>query len=282
MMERFLKIKLKQETIKFVLFCMGAVLVFMIFVKITDFFVSSAKAEGLIKKAFEQTQESQQPANIEQLCAPSQNIADNLKKKNIFAIGMAQKEHPVKLVSGIFGGEVLINGKWYKLGDQVEDAQIAAIEPAQVKIKWQGEEKTFTPITNETQQPAAGAQGRSTQVAAAGRSRRGATDNTGRPTQTFTSGSFGGFGQVSAEDRSQMMQRMDEMRQRFQNMSDQEREDLRNQMRNSFGGRGGFGGGPGGGGFGGGGGPGGFGGGPGGFGGGPGSGGGGGPGGDGN
>ncbi len=133
-MERFLKIKLKKETVSFVLFCVGAVLVFTVFVKLADFFVSSAKAEGLIKKAFEQEQESKQSANIDQLCAPSQNIANDLKKRNIFAIGMAQKENPVKNVSGIFGSEVLINGRWYKLGEKVEDAQIVAIEASQVKI----------------------------------------------------------------------------------------------------------------------------------------------------
>ena len=40
----------------------------------------------------------------------------------------------------------LINGKWYKVGDKVGDAEIMAIEPTQVKIKWDGKEKFFAPL----------------------------------------------------------------------------------------------------------------------------------------
>ena len=246
MMERFLKFKLKQETASFVLFCVAAVLAFGVFVKLTDYFVSSAKAEGLIKRAVEQNKDSQQPTSIEQLCAASKTIADNLKRKNLFAIGTAQKENPVREVTGIFGSEVLISGRWYRLGERVDDAEIVAIEPARVRIKWQGNERTFTPITNETQQPAGqGREGQTTAMASRG-GRRGATDTTGRGMSQFGPGGFGGFSQMSEQDRAQVMQRMSEMRQRFQNMTDQERQDYFNQMRSQFGGRGGRGGGMGG------------------------------------
>jgi len=42
---------------------------------------------------------------------------------------------------------VLINGKWYKVGDKIGDAKIVAIEPTQVKIEWEGKEKVFAPIS---------------------------------------------------------------------------------------------------------------------------------------
>jgi hypothetical protein len=231
MMERFVRFKLKQETVSYILFCTAAVLVFGVFVKVTDYFVSSAKAEGLIKKAFEQDKENKEPASIEQLSAGAKTIAENLKKKNLFGLGPAQKENPVKVVTGIFGSEVLINGRWYKEGESIDEAQIVAIEPSQVKIKWQGTERAFTPITNESQQPAGQGQMVATASRSSSSSRRGTMGSTGRGTQTF-----GGFSQMSDQDREQMMQRANEMRQRFQNMTDQERQDYISQMRSQFGG----------------------------------------------
>jgi hypothetical protein len=57
------------------------------------------------------------------------------------------KKHPVSQVSGILGNEVLINSKWYKVGDKIGDAKIVAIESTLVKIEWEGKEKVFAPIS---------------------------------------------------------------------------------------------------------------------------------------
>ena len=232
MMERLLKIKLKKETVTFVLVCVGAVIVFTIFVKITDSVVYAKKAEGVMKKAFAQNQQNQQPEVIDKLIEPSQGIADNLKRRNAFNIGMAQRQiqFPVSMVNGIFGSEALINDRWYKQGDQIGEAVLVAIEPTQVRIKWQDDERIFVPITNEIpQQPT----GRGT----TGRG-RGSGPMGGQAAQTFVSG-------FSQQDMQQMMQQAENMRQQFMNMSDQQRMDAANQMMNQFG-QGGFGGGRGG------------------------------------
>jgi hypothetical protein len=85
------------------------------------------------------------PNDLHQYLAESNKMADELKKKNLF-VPPVKKQHPVKAVNGIFGDEALINGQWHKVGAKVGDAEILAIEPTRVSIKWEGEEKWFAPI----------------------------------------------------------------------------------------------------------------------------------------
>jgi hypothetical protein len=49
-------------------------------------------------------------------------------------------------VTGIFGNEVIIGDKLYKIGDKVGDATIVSIEAMQVTIEWDGKKKTFSPM----------------------------------------------------------------------------------------------------------------------------------------
>lgn len=80
-----------------------------------------------------------------ELLAPTKASADQLKKQNLFAPA-PPKRHPVSVVLGILGDEVLINNKWYKAGDKVGDATIVAVEPTKVRIAWDGQERDFAPI----------------------------------------------------------------------------------------------------------------------------------------
>lgn len=133
----------RKEFISVVLLGVSALLGVLILIRIAGVFVVSAKAERSVKNAF--TRSKPDPNNMEQYFAKSKSIAEKLKKKNLFAPA-EPKQHPVKNVLGILGDEALIDGKWYKVGDKVKDAKIVAIEPAQVRVKWQGQEKTFAPI----------------------------------------------------------------------------------------------------------------------------------------
>ena len=134
---------LKDKFVVIVLLGVSAFLGIMILVKVRGFFVSSAWAENVVKRAVAQTKPDAN--DVEKYLAKSKTIADELKKKNLFAPPQ-QKKHPVSQVSGILGDEVLIKGKWYKVGDKVGGAKIVAIEPTQVKIEWEGNEKVFAPI----------------------------------------------------------------------------------------------------------------------------------------
>ena len=136
-------IKNKKEFISAVLLGLSAVLAVCILIKVAGFFVTSVRAGTLVKKAVVQSKFD--PNDSEKFLAKSRALADELKKKNLF-VPPEPKKHPVKQVSGILGNEALIKGKWYKVGDKIGDAEIVAIEPVRVKIKWDGKEKYFAPI----------------------------------------------------------------------------------------------------------------------------------------
>ena len=136
-------IKNKKEFISAVLLGLSAVLAVCILIKVAGFFVTSVRAGTLVKKAVIQSKFD--PNDSEKFLAKSRALADELKKKNLF-VPPEPKKHPVKQVSGILGNEALIKSKWYKVGDKIGDAEIVAIEPVRVKIKWDGKEKYFAPI----------------------------------------------------------------------------------------------------------------------------------------
>jgi hypothetical protein len=87
------------------------------------------------------------PCQVKAALAQDQGRAEALKKQNLFAPA-PPRSHPVGQVSGILGNEVLIQGKWYKVGDKIQDAEIIAIESTLVRILWDGNETEFKPITS--------------------------------------------------------------------------------------------------------------------------------------
>jgi hypothetical protein len=120
----------------------------LILVKTTSFFVVSARAESLVKRVAAQNGPNAQ--EMREYVAKSGAIADELKKRNLFA-PPPPKQHPVSSVLGILGNEALIGDRWYKVGDRVKDARIVAIEPTQVRIEWEGRQKVFAPIQSTVQ-----------------------------------------------------------------------------------------------------------------------------------
>ncbi|MFH1716184.1 MAG: hypothetical protein ABIF19_02440 [Planctomycetota bacterium] len=120
----------------------------LILIKTTSFFVASARAETLVRRAASQTKPNAEA--MKECEARSLAIADDLKKSNLFS-PPPPEQHPVSSVLGILGDEVLIEDKWYKVGDRVGEARIVAIEASQVRIEWQGREKVFAPIDGTTE-----------------------------------------------------------------------------------------------------------------------------------
>ena len=141
-------LKGKKELVLVVLFGFSVLSAALILVKITGFFTASARAENLVKRAVEQN--NMDARDTDKYFTKYKLLADALKKNNLFA-PPPPKQHPVKEVPAIFGNEVLINNKWYKVGDMVEDAKITAIGPTNVKIEWEGREKVFAPISGSTE-----------------------------------------------------------------------------------------------------------------------------------
>ena len=137
------RIEKRKELLSVVLLVVSAFLGLLVVAKVAGFFAASAKAEDLVQTAL--TQGKPDPNEMEQHLAGSKAIADELKKKNLFA-PPPPKQHPVKEVQGILGNEAIIKGKLYKIGGKIGDSKIVAIEPTRVKIEWDGKEKWFAPI----------------------------------------------------------------------------------------------------------------------------------------
>ncbi|MHC4062339.1 MAG: hypothetical protein ACYSR4_05300 [Planctomycetota bacterium] len=137
-------LKDRKELVSVVLLGSSALLGVLILISVVGFFLNSARAEKLVGEAV--AHDKMDPNAAEKYVSQSKEAADKLKKKNLFA-PPARKKHPVNEVSGILGSEVLIKGKWYKVNGKVGDATIVAIEPTFVRIKWEGKEKIFAPIS---------------------------------------------------------------------------------------------------------------------------------------
>ena len=136
-------LKSRKELLPKALLWFSAGLGVVIIINIAGFFVSCANASRTIENATAQSQ--CEPNDVKDSIEKYKVIANELKKKNLF-IPPVPKKHPVNQVIGILGKEALINGKFYKVGDKIGDANVLAIEPARVKIKWDGKEKWFAPF----------------------------------------------------------------------------------------------------------------------------------------
>jgi len=99
-------------------------------------------------------QSEHDPNRLKQSLGEAKKTVTALKQNNLF-VKAPPKQNPVKQVEGILGGEVLIGGKWYKVGDKVADAKIVAIAATQVEVEWDGKKTSFSPIASVSAGPPA-------------------------------------------------------------------------------------------------------------------------------
>lgn len=213
----------KRELIPVALMGVSVLLAVMVLVKVTSFLATTAKAENMVRIA--EMRAGLDGDDMEVHLAESKAVADGLKKKNLFA-PPPPRQHPVKAVIGILGKAALINDKWYRVGDRVGDAKVVAIEATQVRIEWDGKETTFAPITSS------GPSGPGGRGQPGPRSARGGQGPAGPPTVVAEPGAGQMPGPPGFGDRFMMM------RERFMNMSEAERAEFRERMRERFGDRG--------------------------------------------
>lgn len=115
----------------------------LIMAKTTKLLIASAHAAQAGEKAMAGDRSHQDA--LQQTIARSTELADNLKKHNLFAPPSAP-QNPVTQVDGILGDTALIDGAWRKAGDTIGDVEIVAVEPTSVTIRWNGSEQTLAPI----------------------------------------------------------------------------------------------------------------------------------------
>jgi len=250
-------LKKKKEIVSVVLLGISAFLAVLILIKVVGFFVVSARAEGLVKRAI--TQNNTSAKDMEKFFAESREVANELKRKNLFA-PPPPKQQPIKQVWGILGDEVLINDRWYKVGDMVQDAKIVAIAPTQVRIEWDGREIGLAPIDAVIPPSPVGPRSKEPVVVAKGKEskeERAEMVTVGAERgPVFGPEGRGGFGMLRPEEAEKLRDRwesmseaerdrfraeMEQRRERFMNMSPEERQRFAEEMRQRFGGGPGFG-----------------------------------------
>lgn len=232
----------RKELVPAVLLGVAVLCGVLILAKLTGFFVASAKAQSVVKRAVAQSESDSKL--LEAQLAKSRPIADTLKKNNLFS-PPPPKEHPIKEIFAIFGDEVLINDRWYKAGDRVGDAKITAIGPISVTTVWEGKERIFYPIQAvlaEAPKSGPGVKGPEMMATKEGGATGERKEGTAESVAVRMEGGPDFGGRMMGPGGDFMA-----MRERFSNMSDEERERFRNEMREraerfGFGGRGGPGG----------------------------------------
>ena len=125
------------------LFAFSLLLTALIFLRIVVFIGATTEARLLARRITPQVQPT--ASQPQEKAVDSRALVAGLKKKNLFA-PPPSREHPVKDVSGILGDEAFIGGRWYRCHDKIGEATIVYIGPTEVRIEWDGKEKTFVPI----------------------------------------------------------------------------------------------------------------------------------------
>ena len=138
--------KENKELISIVLCGISILIAVVISMKVISYYKLTNKAESVVDIAQSIiTNDSNKPEDIANYIKPSKEIADNLKKSNLFA-PPAPKTNPVTQIQCILGDEAFINNKWYKQGAMIQDAKVVLIEPTQVTIEWEGKTNVLSPI----------------------------------------------------------------------------------------------------------------------------------------
>jgi hypothetical protein len=194
------------------------------FLRVAGFLTAASEARVMAAKVDPNGHNAGTASDMTRLLASARASAQELKKKNLFVV-TPPRQHPVREVLGILGDEVLINGKWCKVGDSVGDAKIVAIGPTKVRIAWDGKEKEFSPI---------GSGGGDGQPERPGPSRPGGRPAPAGKAQTVVTGARGG---VAPAGRGLSAGEQDRMRAQWQNMSPEERQRAREETRQRLGGR---------------------------------------------
>jgi len=199
---------------------LGASIVF----EIAGFLMTSARAEIFVAQALHPDDVAADDPGGGLTAARS--LANELKEKNLF-VSKPPKRHPVDSVTGILGGEVLIGERWYKPGDSIADARIVAVEPTRVRILWDGQEKEFAPIAGASSAGPGGPPSRRRPSAAPVRTH----GNRGAVMSSVPAGAMrprpAGAPVMSPDERAKL-------KERWTNMTPEERERVKQQMRERY------------------------------------------------
>ena len=219
-------IKNRQGMISKGLFAFSILLAGVLIFKVAAFGYTSYRLPAKLQQTGEKNEQSDEM--VEKFLSDSREIGEKLKKDHMFA--PPKPKRPAPTCIGIIGDSALFGDKLYKKGQDVAGGKIVAVGPTDVTILWEGQEKKLTPFAVETkydakktgpQTPPAQATPAAVQPPPTPTVRpRGGQGPGGRM------GPRGGMFNMSPEQ-------MRQARERFMNMSPEERERFRSERRGS-------------------------------------------------
>ncbi len=211
------------------LFVASVVLVVLTVTKVSGFMTSSGRITKAVKTA--KVQNGHDEETVKNLLAKGREVADQLKKKNMFVSPPPKPKPPVCF--GIIGSSAIINGKYYKAGDKVGGAEIISVGTKEVVIKWEDKEMKLIPFAVNN------ASSSSKKPSSSGKSeKKPESKSNSKPSKTIVEvtvsgpggpGGRGGFMGMSSEERQRMIDR-------YRSMSPAEQERFREERRRQFGG----------------------------------------------
>jgi hypothetical protein len=172
---------------------------------------------GRVDKAIEQykTMEKQAASALQ----VSTKTAEEMRKKNLFS--GSQPTPPMPQCTGILGNYALFGEEWHKTGDMVQDAKILSVSSTEVKILWQDKEQILRPFDVEVEYKKSQASG---PAPAPGGQPVAQSQPASSPPPM--GGRFGGM-----DPRNMSPDQLAQMRDRFMNMSPEERRTAFEEMR---------------------------------------------------
>ena len=136
-----------RERISIGLLILAAVFVIVAIAKVGAFTFSPMRDPNSLAELIEQ--HNPDPNHVAECIADRKKVAEEIKKNNPFT-PPPPKPQPPKEITGILGDSVLMQGKWYKVGDMMAGARILAIEATFVEVEWEGKKIQLAPIKKST------------------------------------------------------------------------------------------------------------------------------------
>jgi hypothetical protein len=229
---KFDYIKTQQATIRRGLFALSIFLTAALFIKVAAFGYSSHRLSAKLQEIVVQNGKTDE--GNEKILAERNKTVEKLKKAHIFSLPTPKMEPPVCM--GIIGDSALFGEKLCKVGDELEKGKVLAIGPMDVKITWEGEEKTLVPFSFDTKydvkKPGAPTTkpGQAPPVVVQSGPRPGG--DRGRRGGESPRGEMRGRGMFNMSP-----EQMRQLRDQYMNMSPEERERFRAEQRERFSGR---------------------------------------------
>lgn len=214
-----------------VLFFASFVLAVLTATKVSGYMASSGRIKMAVKTA--KAQNGNDEETVKTLLDEGRKAAEGLKKKNMFSPPPPKPNPPVCF--GIIGSSAIINGKEYKVGDNVGGAEIISVGTKEVVIKWDDKEMKLIPFAANNASPPS----RKPSSSDKSEKKPESDSKSEKPSEIKVEVIVGGpggpggpggrFMGMSSEERQRMMDR-------YRNMSDRERERFRDERRRQFGG----------------------------------------------